>query len=288
MALTRINVILLLTTFLQSVFADSSLSPEELYQKYEKLQNTTLERLVRLENRIDGLTDEFRAVLGDRKQKYPSDLKGPGKLLFDPKLIHVIISERKRLEKESKFQKELLQNPSLIRQYQKKLASDLLALETSSILITFTEYLDQYSRGERTLEKKVAEDPELLKVLAATHTALDYSHINKKNKAFTDPRVLGLLKPEDQKSLIQLLESGLGKMGEDPLPLSSSKVSASQRTEIDQVRFKKTRSLLNMLDQIAATLLIANKPYIDEYQYRILVLKQKMKERVPAQALEKK
>ncbi len=248
---------------------------QDLFQRYEALHASTLQRLVTLENKIDGLSDEFRTLLKDRKRSYEVSFKGKGKLLDSPTLTIAIITERKRLEREEAFLEDLRKSPLLAKQLEKKLASNLLALETTNIVITFVEFLDEYNRGEKQIPG--AKDPEVMKVLAGTLTALSYSKSNKEKMALADPAVVQLV-PSDSQNTLRMVDSGLGKMSEDTLFFIPEGVSKKDQNKLEYQRLKKTKKLVEMVEQLAKIISVANKSLSDEYQYHVLVLNQKMKQ----------
>lgn len=247
-----------------------------LFSKYETLHASTLRRLVNIENRIDGLSEEFRALLKDRKRIYDVDFKMQGKSLEEPLLTNAIITERKRLEAEESFLDDLRKSPTFAKQLQKKIASNLLALEATNIVITFVEFLDQYNRGERPYSGP--KDLEVLKVLAGTYTALAYSKSFKERMALADPEITRLTQKESNE-LLSLIESGLGKMKEDTLLFIPETVDKKERRRLEFERLKKTNKLVSMIEQLATMVSIANKPLSDEYQYHVMILGQKMKEK---------
>jgi hypothetical protein len=265
------NHTLLLLLFLFQLLA---FGEQPLLQRYEALHNSTLQRLVLLENKIDGLSDEFRSLLKDRKRSYDVSFKGKGKLLDSPSLTLAIITERKRLEKEEAFLDEVRKSPLLAKQLQKKIASNLLALETTNIVITFVEFLDEYNRGEKRVTG--AKDPEVMKVLAGTLTALAYSKSKKEKMALSDPSIIQLI-PDDSQQTLKRVSSGLGKMDEDTLFFIPEGLTKNEQTKLEYQRLKKTKKLVEMIEQLSTMISIANKSLIDEYQYHVLVLNQKMK-----------
>jgi DNA-binding Lrp family transcriptional regulator len=231
--------------------------------------------LVTLENKIDGLSDEFRTLLKDRKRSYEVSFKGKGKLLDSPTLTIAIITERKRLEKEEAFLEDLRKSPLLAKQLEKKLASNLLALETTNIVISFVEFLDEYNRGEKQIPG--AKDPEVMKVLAGTLTALSYSKSTKEKMALADPSIVQLV-PSDSQRTLRMVDSGLGKMSEDTLFFIPEGISKKDQNRLEYQRLKKTKKLVEMVEQLATVISVANKSLSDEYQYHVLVLNQKMKQ----------
>jgi hypothetical protein len=248
---------------------------QELFHRYEALHASTLQRLVTLENKIDGLSDEFRILLKDRKRSYEVSFKGKGKLLDSPTLTIAIITERKRLEKEEAFLEDLRKSPLLAKQLEKKLASNLLALETTNIVITFVEFLDEYNRGEKQIPG--AKDPEVMKVLAGTLTALSYSKSTKEKMALADPSIVQLV-PSDSQRTLRMVDSGLGKMSEDTLFFIPEGISKKDQNRLEYQRLKKTKKLVEMVEQLATVISVANKSLSDEYQYHVLVLNLKMKQ----------
>lgn len=247
-----------------------------LFQRYETLHLSTLQRAANLENKIDGLSEELRNLLKDRKRTYDSPFRGRGKQLPDPQLINAVITERKRLEKEELFIDELRKSPMLTKQLEKKIASNLVALEITNLLLTFTEFLDEYNRGIKSIPGP--KDFEVMKVLAGTHTALTYSKSKKEQIALADPQVLRLCKQESQETL-KLVELGLGKMTEDTLFFIPPGVSKVEQEKLELKRLKRTKQLVSVLEELATLIAIANKSLSDEYQYRVLVLNQNMKEK---------
>jgi hypothetical protein len=248
---------------------------QNLFERYEALHISTLQRLVTLENKIDGLSDEFRTLLKDRKRSYEVSFKGKGKLLDAPALTLAVITERKRLEKEDAFLDELRKSPLLAKQLEKKLASNLLALETTNIVITFVEFLDEYNRGEKLVPG--AKDPEVMKVLAGTLTALVYSKSKKEKMAMADPSVIRLISGDSQQTL-RIVDSGLGRMNEDTLFFIPEEVSKKEQKKLEYQRLKKTKKLVEMIEQLGTIISVANKSLSDEYQYHVLVLNQQMKQ----------
>jgi len=248
---------------------------ESLLQRYELLHNSSLQRLVLLENKIDGLSEEFRSLLKDRKRAYDVSFKGKGRLLDFPSLTNAIITERKRLEKEESFIEDLKKSPLLAKQLERKLASNLLALETTNMVITFVEFLDAYNRGEKPMP--LPRDPEVMKVLAGTWTALTYSKSKKETLALADPSLWALVPSESQETL-KLVTTGLGKMNEDTLFSFPERISKKEQTKLEYQRLKKTKALVEMIERLATMISIANKPLSDEYQYHVLVLNQKLKQ----------
>jgi len=246
-----------------------------LFQKYEALHASTLQRLVVLENKIDGISEEVRTLLKDRKRAYAVEFKDKGKLLADPVLTNAIITERKRLEKEETFLQDLRKSPVLAKQMERKLASNLLALEATNVLLTFTEFLDEYNRGIKAFPGP--KDLEVMKVLAGTHTALSYPKKIKEQMALADPAILKLSQSETE-STLKIIESGLGKMNEDtlfPIPAGTSK---KEQSKLDIQRLKKTKQLIKMVEQLSTIISVANKSLSDEYQLHVLLLNQKLKE----------
>lgn len=259
----------------------------DIFSKYEELRKKTLTRLINLENRIDGLNPEFRELLGDRKDKYQTDFTGTGKPLPNPLLHYAVITERKRLENEEVFIRELSQSPLLVKQYTRKIASNLLVLETTNLLVTYVEYLDQYNRGERNLKtatRNIAShsvptiqmDTDIMKVLAATLTALDYSKEKKASLAFNNPRITSL-NPQETEATKKLIEAGLGPWDRDSLLGLNSSVSKPEQAEQEKKRLKQTKDLVSMLEGLASAFAVANKALGDEYQYKVLKLNQKVK-----------
>jgi len=260
---------------------------KEIFSRYEKLRESTLNRLVNLENRIDGMSPEFRELLGDRKKKYQANFNQTGKALLNPILHYAIITERKRLENEDPFIKELSQSALLMKQYARKVASNLLVLETTNLLMTYVEYLDQYNRGERSLnpsvrnlasqsENETKTDGEIVKILAATLTAMDYSKEKKATLAYSDPKFTSLNNQESEATK-KLIEAGLGPWDQDSLlPLNRNASKAEKEAE-EKKRLKQTKDLVLMLEGLASAFAVANKALGDEYQYRVLKLNQKIK-----------
>lgn len=258
---------------------ETSLEAPELFNRYDTLYQQTLKRLVEVENRADGLSAEFRDLLGDRKNPYPTSFKGPGKILNDPMLLYFTITERKRLEKEGALIQELKKNPLLLNQYRKRLASNILALELSSVIITFIEYLDEFHRGERKLSNQQAErDWETMTILSGTLTAFKYSKTYKAGLLISNP-LITQLDPQGAKEVRAFFETTLGRFDEDSVLPVSLQGSPKQRSQQELERFKKTRQLVTNLTKMASTIVATNKSLLDEYQYRILVLNQKLKEK---------
>lgn len=274
--------LILLFLFLPSI----SFCEPAFLQTYENLHISTLRRLVNVENKIDGMSEEFRGKLNDRKQSYEVDFKGPGKILSEPTLTIAIITERKRLEKEESFMGELKKNPFLAKQLERKIAANLLALEATNILITFVEFLDEYNRGVKPF--KGPPDIEVMKVLAGTHTALTYSKATKEKMALADPEILKVAKADSPNNILKLIESGLGKMNEDTLFLIPSNISKNEQKQLELKRLKKTKDLVSMIDSLAQAITVANKSLGDEYQYHVLVLNQKLKEQRELTSIQKK
>lgn len=253
------------------------LSAEVLMQEYSDLHTKTLKRLLSLEDRIDGLTSEFRKLLGDRKQNYESSFKGPGKLLPDPVLISAIISERKRIERDQDFVNELQKRKGLSKQYLKKIGSNLLALELSSILISYVEYLDEYNRGVRPIPgKTTVGDLDLLKVLAASLTAIEYSKEKKAKLYFSDKRLLAL-DPQGAQNALAILENGLGKINEESIVEVKDVPNKKEQLKLEMERLQRTQNLISVLKQLAMQISQANKSLLDEYQYHVIKLNQKMR-----------
>jgi hypothetical protein len=251
-------------------------SAEQLMQEYASFHSKTLKRLFDLEDRIDGLTTEFRNLLGDRKKKHESTFKGPGKTLVDPVLLSVIISERKRLEKEDSFLEELKKHRGLSQQYLKKIGSNLLSLELSTLVITYVEYLDEFNRGVRGVPgSKKALDLDIMKVLAASLTAMDYSKDKKSKLYFSDPRIAAL-DPEGAQHALKIIESGLGKLNENSITDITGVTDKKELAKLEMERLKKTRHLILILNQLASQMSLTNKDLLDEYQYRVIQLKQKI------------
>ncbi|NBX75764.1 MAG: hypothetical protein EBQ92_04355 [Proteobacteria bacterium] len=263
------------TLFIIFIFPLFAIGEADLFHRYETLHASTLQRLVSLENKTDGLSDEFRALLKDRKRVYEVSFKGKGKLLDSPTLTIAIITERKRLEKEEAFLEDLRKSPLLAKQLEKKLASNLIALEATNIVVTFAEFLDQYNRGEKPIPEP--RDPEVMKVLAGTLTALAYSKSKKETMALANPSLLRLSSTTSQETL-DLINSGLGKMNEDTLFFIPEGLSKKEQNKLEFQRLKKTKKLITMVEELATMISIANKPLSDEYQYHVLVLNQKLKQ----------
>ena len=260
---------------------------KEIFSRYEKLRESTLARLVNLENRIDGMSPDFRELLGDRKKPYQTDFNKTGKALMNPVLHYAIITERKRLENEEPFLKELSRSPLLNKQYARKVASNLLVIEATNLLTTYVEYLDQYNRGERGLnpaarnlasqsEIETKADAEIIKILAATLTAMDYSKEKKATLAYSDPRFTSLNSQESEATK-KLIEAGLGPWDKDSLPLVNRDGSPLEKEAEEKRRLKQTKGLVLMLEGLASAFAVANKSLGDEYQYRVLKLNQKIK-----------
>lgn len=251
-------------------------SESSLIQRYDLLHASSLQRLVVLENKIDGISDEVRALLKDRKRTYSVDFKEKGKVLDEPMLTNAVITERKRLEKEEAFLEEVRKSPVLAKQLERKIASNLVALEATNILVTFVEFLDEYNRGVKIFPGP--KDPEVMKVLAATRTALIYSKTTKEQMALADPQIIKLCQTESD-VILKLLNSGLGNQSEDTLLPIPDSTTRKERQRLELQRLKKTKNLIKMIDQLATLISLANKPLSDEYQYHVLLLGQKLKEK---------
>ena len=253
------------------------LPAEQLLKEYSVFHKKTLQRLLELEDRIDGLTSEFRSLLSDRKTKYEVSFKGPGKVLAEPVLLSAIISERKRLEKDQSFIEELEKRRGLSKQYLKRMGTNILALELSSLLISYVGYLDEFNRGIRKVPGyETQPDPELLKVLAASLTAFEYTKEKKSNLYFSDKRLVDL-DPEGARNALALLESALGKLDEDSIMDLKAELPPSEKSNIEMARLKKTKNLIRTLHNLAAQISFANKALLDEYQYHVIKLNQSLK-----------
>jgi hypothetical protein len=251
---------------------------QSLFEQYEKLQRSALQRYLTLEDKADGLTSDFRNLLGDRKIKNPGDFREKGKTLPDPQLLQAVIVERKRLENETSFIEELRNSPLLVKQFEKKIAANLLMLEASVVLLTYAEYLDEFNRGVRKLPKPSNQnDIGTMKVLAATLTAFDYPKIRKTQMALSNSQILSLV-PKESQATLKLIEMGLGKMTEDSLLMVDAKTSSSKRKQLEVERLERTHKLISLMDKLSISLIVANRGLFDEYQYRILKLNQKLTE----------
>lgn len=251
---------------------------QSLFDQYQKLHRNALERYLNLEDKADGLTSEFRNLLGDRKVKSSGGVQEKGKTLPDPKLLQAVIVERKRLENEKAFIEELSKSPLLIKQFEKKLASNLLLIEASIIVLTYAEYLDEFNRGVRKLpQPSTQDDVGIMKVLAATLTAFDYTKNRKLQMAFSNPRILSLV-PKESQSTLKLIEAGLGKMNEDSLLNVDNKIGGPQRKKLEGERLDRTQNLISLIDKLSVSFIIANRSLFDEYQYHVLKLNQKLTE----------
>jgi|688.fasta_scaffold97695_3 hypothetical protein len=280
----RITIlILLLIASSRLLLADAAalgdaIFTQSLFEQYEKLQRSALQRYLTLEDKADGLTSDFRNLLGDRKIKNPGDFREKGKTLPDPQLLQAVIVERKRLENETSFIEELRNSPLLVKQFEKKIAANLLMLEASVVLLTYAEYLDEFNRGVRKLPKPSNQnDIGTMKVLAATLTAFDYPKIRKTQMALSNSQILSLV-PKESQATLKLIEMGLGKMTEDSLLMVDAKTSSSKRKQLEVERLERTHKLISLMDKLSISLIVANRGLFDEYQYRILKLNQKLTE----------
>jgi hypothetical protein len=280
----RITIlILLLIASSRLLLADAAalgdaIFTQSLFEQYEKLQRSALQRYLTLEDKADGLTSDFRNLLGDRKIKNPGDFREKGKTLPDPQLLQAVIVERKRLENETSFIEELRNSPLLVKQFEKKIAANLLMLEASVVLLTYAEYLDEFNRGVRKLPKPSNQnDIGTMKVLAATLTSFDYPKIRKTQMALSNSQILSLV-PKESQATLKLIEMGLGKMTEDSLLMVDAKTSSSKRKQLEVERLERTHKLISLMDKLSISLIVANRALFDEYQYRILKLNQKLTE----------
>lgn len=238
-----------------------------------------------MENKSDGLSEEFRNILGDRKLKVTTQFSEKGKVLPDINLLQAMITERKRLEADSIFIDELGKSPLLIKQFEKKICSNLLLLEASIVMLTYIEYLDEFNRGVRKLpkarrniaHKNLDEDVRLMKVLSATLTAFDYSKMRKSQMALSNTGILAM-NPKESKDILSIIESGLGKMNEDTLITIPDSLPNNEKKQLEDLRLKNTKKLVKMIDRLAKSFIVANKAQLDDYQYHILKLTQKLNE----------
>jgi len=256
-----------LLTFFISCSLTLATEPVPYLSDYLFLFHTNFKRALELENQIDGLTDEARALIGDREQNYSIPFKGKSKLIDDPKLLNAVITERKRLEKLAPLIDEITRSAFLRKQLQKKIAADFLALEINNIVLIYTEYLNDYLSGRR---KGAADfDLDTLKILAATLTGLHFSKEKKQKMAFFNPEVLKYTQKNSQ-SVLEIVYEGIGTKDEDfiiSIPEGSKK---SLITKLEQERLQKTQKLLNSIEKLSQIILISNKSLWDEYQYRVM------------------
>jgi len=256
-----------------------------LFNQYQSLHQQTLVRYFEVENKSDGLSEEFRNILGDRKLKVTTQFSEKGKVLPDINLLQAMITERKRLEADSIFIDELGKSPLLIKQFEKKICSNLLLLEASIVMLTYIEYLDEFNRGVRKLpkarrniaHKNLDEDVRLMKVLSATLTAFDYSKMRKSQMALSNTGILAM-NPKESKDILSIIESGLGKMNEDTLITIPDSLPNNEKKQLEDLRLKNTKKLVKMIDRLAKSFIVANKAQLDDYQYHILKLTQKLNE----------
>jgi len=234
---------------------------------YISLYHATFKKLIEIENRVDGLDESTRDLIGDRKKKYPVSEPEKRFLLPDPALLHAIITERKRLEKESTLIDELTSSKTLSKHLEKKIAADFLALEITNIIIVYTDYLTDYLSGKR--KHPPGADLETIQVLAATLTGLHFSKENKKSMAIFNPDVLRQSQT-DSMTLLKAVYQGIGKQDEDLIGNPPPHLSKKETSLFEKERLKKTKSLIDMIGYLSQTLLISNKAQWDEYQYNVL------------------
>jgi len=240
---------------------------------YISLYHSTFKKLIEIENRVDGLDEATRDLIGDRKKKYPVSKPEKRFLLQDPALLHAIITERKRLEKEGPLIDELTQSKTLSKHLEKKIAADFLALELTNILIVYTDYLTDYFSGKR--EHPPGADLETIQILAATLTGLHFSKENKNSMAIFNAEVLKHSQ-NDSMTLLKVVYQGIGKKEEDLIGNPSPHLSKKERSMFEKERLNKTKSLIDMIRHLSQTLLISNKAQWDEYQYNVLKASQKI------------
>lgn len=241
----------------------SSAEPTSFVDHYISFYRSTFQRLLELEEKIDGLNHSSRLKIGDRKKSYPTDYRGKSILLYDPILLHAIITERKRLEKQQTFIEEVSKSPRLAKQFEKKLAADFLSLEVNNIIFLYVEHLSDYLSGRKKVKSKT--DVETKKVLAATLAALYFSKENKAKMAFFNPEVLEHTQKTLNSTLRQIYDV-IGPFDKDLLPLQTGKFSVKKRKE----RLEKTKKLLTLIERLSQILLKTNRAYWDEYQYNVL------------------
>lgn len=251
------------------ILAASSLQAvsNSYFDHYISFYHNTLQRLIDLEEKIDGLDPSSRSQIGDRKQHYPSHFSGKSVLLEDPVLIHAIITERKRLEKQKSFIEEISRSPQLFRHFEKQLAADFLALEVNNIVFLYVENLSDFLSGRRNI--KANSDLETTRILAATLTALYFSRENKKQMAFFNPDVLKHTK-KDFGSTLGLVYDSIGSIEEDLIPMQVATNSQKIALKQEKDRLEKTKKLLLLIDRLGKILLKSNRPLWDEYQYNVL------------------
>lgn len=251
------------------VLAASGLTadPNSYFDHYLSFYHNTFQRLIELEEKIDGLDPTTRSRIGDRKKNYPSQFSGKSILLEDPVLIHAVITERKRLEQQQSFIAEISRSPRLKQQFEKQLATDFLALEVNNIIFLYVEHLSDFLSGRRKV--KANTESETNRILAATLTALYFSQENKKQMAFFNPEVLKHTQKEFGSTLDLIYES-IGPLKADLIPAQVS--TSSKRTALnqDKERLEKTKKLLALVDRLGQILLKSNRPLWDEYQYNVL------------------
>jgi len=258
------NLILVILISVHSLRAAESVS---YLPSYISLFHATLDRLIELETRIDGLDESTRDLIGDRKKKYPVSGSEKRFLLQDPALLHAIITERKRLEKQTELIDELIRSKTLSKQLEKKIAADYLALEITNLIIIYTDYLTDFLSGRR--KHPPGANIETIQILAATLTGLQFSKENKKTMAFFNPEVLKHSQNESI-SLLKTVYQGIGQQDEDLIGTPPPHLSKMETSAFEKKRLKQTIALIEMIGQLSQTLLISNKAQWDEYQYNVL------------------
>lgn len=243
-----------------------------LLDAYTRKHTQMLRRYAELENRVDGLTPDFRRLLGDRKTDYeaPPELK-PNQLP-DKLLAQVVITERKRLEAERVTLKQWQDKPFLLNSYLRKMAAALLRLETSEVLLSFVEYVDAFNRGDRPFPYTGAPKNRtyFLRLGAATMVGLDYTAYRKSQMAFSNSWILGL-NPNESKETLALLEQGLGPFTQDAITLA--KAPGGRNPAEETQRLVEGQKILALIDKLTAAFIVVNKSYADEYQYHLLKLR---------------
>jgi hypothetical protein len=245
----------------------SSAEPNSFVDHYISFYQSTFQRLLELEEKIDGLDHSSRLKIRDRKKSYPTQYPGKSILLEDPVLLHAVISERKRLEKQQTFIEEVSKSPRLSSQFEKQLAADFLSLEVNNIIFLYIEHLSDFLSGKKTVNSKT--DLETKKILAATLTALYFSKENKKKMALFDQEVLKHTQKTLNSTLRQIYEV-IGPFDKDLLPLETGNFSVKKEKQIEQERLEKTKKLLALIERLSQILLKSNRAYWDEYQYNVL------------------
>lgn len=252
-----------------SLFAASLLraEPNSFVDHYISFYHSTFQRLIELEEKIDGLDHSSRLKIADRKKSYPTNHQGKSILLYDPILLHAIITERKRLEKQQPFIEEVSKSPRLAKQLEKNLAADFLSLEFNNIIFIYVEHLSDFLSGRKKINSKT--DIETKKVLAATLAALYFSKENKEKMAFYNPDVIKYTRKHSH-SLIALVLEVIGPLDEDLLSPQNGRLSQKQRKKVEKENFDKTKSLISLIERLSQILLKSNRPFWDEYQYNVL------------------